>query len=241
MRTELSYFENTYKFEDEASFMACGKDEMGDFVILDRTLFYPQGGGQPSDQGTIQINEISIPVHFVKTFGAEIRHYTDRNYDALIGKKGLCSIKQVLRLQHARLHSAGHLVSNVVEKIYPEWVGVKGHHFPNECYVEFQSKSVGYPDISIALINEEIQKAIKEDHQLKTDQVPSDILQKICSNLPSMLPVGRQIRIVRFGIFPFSPCGGTHVKSLGELKGLEITKYKLKKNTLRVNYQIHEL
>jgi Ser-tRNA(Ala) deacylase AlaX len=238
MRTELSYFEDTYKFEEEASLVTCGKDEKGNFVILDRTLFYPQGGGQPPDQGTIQINEITIPIHFVKMQGDVVRHYTDKNYDALIGQKGLCSIDSARRLYHSRLHSAGHLISNIIEKLYPGWMGVKGHHFPEQCYVEFQSQTNDNPDISIDLINEEIQKLIKEDHKLETDQVPSDTLQKICPNLPYTIPTGRQVRIIKFGDFPFSPCGGTHVKNLRELKGLEITKYKLKGVILKVSYDI---
>lgn len=67
--TQLSYFEDTYKFEDTAVIKANGKDENGDFLILNQTIFYPQGGGQPSDRGTIAVDGVVVPIHSVKYVG----------------------------------------------------------------------------------------------------------------------------------------------------------------------------
>src|ERR1700722_366817 len=141
MQTQLSYFDDTYKFNDHTMIVATNKDDHGHFVILNQTIFYPQGGGQPSDQGTIQVGNVLIPIHSVKSVDNEIRHYTNQSYNHLGGQTGTCIVDQDLRLLHARLHTSGHLISNIIESHYPQWQAVKGHHFPDQCYVEFTAKN----------------------------------------------------------------------------------------------------
>lgn len=238
MSTKLSYFEDTYKFKESAVITATGRDEIGPYVLLDQTIFYPQGGGQPSDSGTMESGHISIPVHLVKCVGTEVRHYTDKDYDQIVGTQVLCSIDPEKRLMHARLHSSGHFISSIVEDIYPEWQAIKGHHFPDQCYVEFSSKFNSTEDISVQLIMKEIKAFIKKDSEITQKLIAGDQLQELCPNLPYAVPKEKQARIVRIGDFPFTPCGGTHIKSLKELEGLEITKYKIKGKSMKINYRI---
>ena len=73
MKTLLSYFEDTYKFKGRAIISAVNKDENGPFIILNQTLFHPQGGGQPSDQGTLQVGDVTIPIHRVRSRSEERR------------------------------------------------------------------------------------------------------------------------------------------------------------------------
>jgi alanyl-tRNA synthetase len=238
MSTKLSYFEDTYKFNELAVITATGRDEIGLFVLLDQTIFYPQGGGQPSDTGTMDSGHIAIPVHFVKCVGSEVRHYTDKDYDQMVGTQVLCSIDPEKRLKHARLHSAGHFISSVVEILYPDWQAIKGHHFPDQCYIEFSSQSNSPEDISVELIMKEIEAFIKMDCKITQKQITGDQLQELCPNLPYAVPQDKQVRIVRMGDFPFTPCGGTHIKSLKELGNLEITKYKIKAKCMKISYRI---
>lgn len=93
--------------------------------------------------------------------------------------------------------------------------------------------------LSEANLTDEIEKYIERDCLLATDQVSDDKVKELCTNLKFNIPQDQIIRIVRIGDFPFSPCGGTHVKSLKELKGLEITHMKIKNRTLKVYYTIH--
>ncbi len=236
MMTHLAYFEDTYKFKDQAILMASSKDENGPFLILDQTIFYPQGGGQPSDHGKIEMGNLTVPIHKVKSISGEIRHYTDQNYNFLIGQTVMCLVDEKTRLLHARLHTSGHLIANMMESLFPQWVGVKGHHFPGECYVEFISKHDASDDLSIDFLNQEIQKVIAKDYLTHTEQAPGDKLQTLCPNLPYNVPRDKPIRLMRIGDFPFSPCGGTHVKSLKELGGLEVTKVKIKQNIMKIYY-----
>lgn len=238
MTTHLIYFEDTYKFTDQAVIQVSNKDENGNFLILNQTIFYPQGGGQPSDQGRIEVGDLVIPIGKVKSVGNEIRHYTDQDYRHLVGQTGTCLVEQKVRLLHARLHTSGHLISNIIEALYPHWLAVKGHHFPGECYVEFNSKKSSSEEISIELINKEIGQFIEKDCLISMDQVSGDKLQVLCPNITYSVPSDQPIRLIRIGDFPFSPCGGTHVKSLKEINDLEITKCKIKKNVMKIYYHM---
>ena len=239
MNTVLSYFKDTYKFNDKATIKASGKDENGYFIILDQTVFYPQGGGQPSDRGLIEIGGIVIPIHIVKFVANDVKHYTDQNYSHLVGQTGICSIDQEMRLLHAKLHTSGHLISNIIEKLYPDWRAVKGHHFPDQCYVEFLSENEDSNNIiSNEIVNDKIKQALEKDDLLTAFEVSGSKLEELCPNLTYSIPNNQSARIVRIGDFPFSPCGGTHVKSLRELKGLQVTKYKIKNNIMKINYQL---
>jgi len=239
MTTYLIYFEDTYKFEDDAFIEATGKDENGDFIILNQTLFYPQGGGQPSDFGTIEVGGVAIPIYKVKCNANEVRHYTDQRYSHFVGQNAKCYLDQNTRILHARLHTAGHLLSNIIENLYSCWKGAKGHHFPGECYVEFTSKNDQFESISLDLVKQEIEKCIEANSLITIDQISSDALQERCPGITYSIPSNQPIRIMCIGDFPFSPCGGTHVKSLKELKGLEISKYKIKGNRMKVHYQLN--
>jgi Ser-tRNA(Ala) deacylase AlaX len=238
MTTYLSYFEDTYKFNEHAVIIASRKDEKGNFIVLNQTIFYPQGGGQPSDQGIIEVGDSVIPIHSVRSIDHEVRHYTDRDYSSFVGQNAKCSLNQETRLLHAKLHTAGHLLSNIIESLYPHWSAVKGHHFPDQCYVEFMSKNDSIDEIPLEFINKQIEQCIEKNCLTSVALVSGDKLKELCPNITYSIPSGQPIRIVRIGDFSFSPCGGTHVKSLKELKGMKITKYKIKKDVIKINYGI---
>ncbi len=238
MATKLSYYEDTYRFEDRAIINATGIDEIGHFILLDQTIFYPQGGGQPSDTGTVKANDILIPIHFVKSIDDEVRHYTEKDYSNCVGVEALCSINPEARIKHAKLHTSGHLISTVVEKLYPQLQAIKGHHFPDQCYVEFSSCSDYLDDFSLQLVQNELEKIIQQDCTTSNIEVSGAQLKELCPNLPYSIPSNKQMRVTRIGDFPYTPCGGTHVKSLKELEGLEITKHKIKGKSLKISYRI---
>ena len=169
-----------------------------------------------------------------------MRHYTDQAYDHFVGQEGTCSLDQETRLLHAKLHTSGHLLSNVIESLGPCWKATKGHHFPGQCYVEFTSKNGHIDNVSLERIHQEIEKFIEVDSVTTVEQVSNQRFQELCPDMPYTLSSDQPIRVIRIGDFPFSPCGGTHVKRLKELKGLEISKYKIKNNMLKIYYHLNE-
>lgn len=78
---------------------------------------------------------------------------------------------------------------------------------------------------------------ISQDKAIKIILVDANEVSKLCPDLPYITPPHATIKLMAIGDFPYQPCGGTHVKSTQDLRGLEVLKFKIKKDTLRVSYQ----
>lgn len=238
MSTKLKYFEDSNLCKDSAVIVTVGSDENGHYLVLDQTIFYPQGGGQPSDCETIKVDNVAIAVHQIKNINDEVRHYIDTKGNHLVGTRASCEIDLEKKLLQARLHTSGHLISNVIERLYPLWQAIKGHHFPEQCYVELSANTLSPIIISIESVQQELESFIEKDHIIFQKQIAGSQLEEICPNLPYALPVDQQVRLIRIGELPFSPCGGTHLNSLKELEGLEITKHRVKGKSMKIYYSI---
>jgi alanyl-tRNA synthetase len=237
METTLNYLINSYIFIDKAMILHTNQDEIGKYITLNQTIFYPQGGGQPCDSGNIQVDDFTIPIRLVKKVKDEVRHYTDQIYVDIANKEAVLMIDQDKRLLHAKLHTAGHLISNIIEKIYAGCQAIKGHHYLALAYVEFIT--TGNPQFVMDEINYHIKEAVNNDYHLANMEVTSEQLLQICPNLPFAIKADKMIRIIRIGDFPFSPCAGTHIKSTAELFGLNVTKIKTSNNNVKVTYQLN--
>lgn len=236
MQTKLAYFDDSYKFSSSSMVTSFAHDENGPSITLDSTIFYPQGGGQPTDVGTIVVDGNVIDVVMVRSVQDQVRHYTKQESGDVLGKTASLKIDEQKRRLYARLHSAGHLLSHAVETLYPYLKAVKGHHYPESPYVEFVSHGDSAALVSLELVNKEIERLIAKQYSIAAIIVSPEQFQQLCpgssfcnSNLP--------IRLVCIGEFPYQPCGGTHVKNIQELSGLIATMQKIKSNTLRITYQ----
>lgn len=217
MPTTLNYFDDSYVFSGSAVVTSQGNDDFGAFVILDCTLFHPQGGGQPFDVGSIEVNDTCAEVVAVKWVQGEVRHYLKTTQADLLGKKVLLTVDETKRRQHARLHSGGHILSLAVETIYPQLKATKGHHFPDGPYVEFTRGEKEYANVDLQLVNDQVKDLVAQ-------------------NLPFSSVLEGETRMVRFGSFAFQPCGGTHVRNTSELFGIVATHQKQKGNILKIKY-----
>lgn len=231
------YYEDTYRFTDQGTIVDSGNDTKGSFIILDRTIFYPQGGGQPADQGYIQIGEVEISIVDVRNVDNEIRHYINHQSTQFVGSNALLYIDPTRRLLNAKLHSAGHLIANIVEQHYQSLKAIKGHHFLGECYVEFICSNTAQ-ELDIELLHDSLLKAINAAYNTKTIYIDSNEIKKFCPNLTYTIPNGESVRLISIANWDYQPCGGTHINSLSELQGLYIIKQKLKANSLKLYYKI---
>jgi alanyl-tRNA synthetase len=195
-----------------AQVVSCSRAEDGRYeVILSATLFHPQGGGQPSDLGTIADARVMRVAHGERA----VVHLCDRPVpegDVRI------EVSAEARALHARLHSAGHLIGYCGAPL--GWRAVKGHHWPGEARVVFEAEA-GAQDASAEAIE-----------QLANAHVASD--------LPRRTSLEGERRMIGFGDLPASPCGGTHVASSGVVGRIRILKVKQKKNELWVHYDLED-
>lgn len=225
-RTTLEYLSDSYIFElSEVTILKIGNDQRGNFIVLDKTIFYPQSGGQPSDTGTLTIDEANeFEVTFASFNNDIVHHYVSQELnDSLIGNKANIKINQERRLNNAKNHSAGHLMGSIVEKLAPELVGVKGFHFPEGPNVEFTGRLT-------SLTSEEL---IKKTNALLIEDIAKNI--KVFETEDESGEKNKN-RMINMGDYEGVPCGGTHLKNVNELQEVVVRKVKFNKGLTRISY-----
>lgn len=198
-----------------------GSDAIGNFVVLDATIFHPQGGGQPSDIGTIDSGRVLLSVHMVKAVEDEIRHYyTSTADEPTAGPIAEVKIDFDRRKLHSRLHSAGHLLDQAVRNFLVEARPLKGYHFPDGPYVEY----TGQLPENVAVFMAQCNAWLAE--RLKQGGVVATVVRDDRS---------RTVAIAEDGPVP---CGGTHVSSLVEIGQVSVHKIKKTREGFRASYRI---
>ncbi|MCZ4057903.1 alanyl-tRNA editing protein [Pantoea sp. LMR881] len=190
--------------------IACEPIEEGRYhVLLEATLFHPQGGGQPADIGTI--GDAQVLNVFQDESG--IVHITDRPVN-----RGMAAIavEAENRQTNTRMHSAGHLIGYVGEQA--GWKAIKANHRPGEGRVVFDAADNGTP-LTVTDFNAQVNRLVN-------------------SKLLRHQYMEGETRKVTWGDLPPYACGGTHVASTEETGTVEITAVKLKKGALSVSYTL---
>jgi len=226
--TELICQIDAYQKECHAKVIELDLENRG--IALDRTVFYPGGGGQPYDTGTLTCGEQAYAVTRVKKTGDQVFHYTSGDEPLpLIGDSILCSIDWERRYQLMRTHTALHVLCGVVFRNYGALV-TGGDMEPLQGRMDFEFETMQkelVEEIETA-VNLEIARA----HQVQVEilprvqafQIPDLIRTKI-----NLLPEGIQkVRVVEIVGLDLQADGGTHVNNTSEIGSLRVTDYKSK-------------
>ncbi len=223
--TKLIYMEEMQKLEDEARVLDVIEEEGRKIMILDQTIFYPQGGGQPYDQGVIENENGKFAVEEVRYFEGAVKHI-GTGYSFQIGEQVELKVDEARRRLHMRLHSGGHLLDMAINKLGLGWKPGKGYHYPEGPYIEYDGN---------------LDDAEKESLQKKIEDTANAIISE---NIPTTIKFlsdqlinGKPARVVLYGDFSV-PCGGTHVANLKDIGHLSIRKMSNKKGLIRVAYQV---
>lgn len=218
------------QLECSATIVDVGNNESGeDTVILEQTVFYPQGGGQPYDTGTIQTPDQSFIFNVAKVrFVDGVVHHIGKveKGKPSIGLEVECTVNSERRKVNTRLHSAGHLIDMVLKKLSVDWRPGKGYHFPEGPYVEYSGSLDGY----------DTEKLMRDIEQECAYLVAKNIPTKVTFD-SSEHESGKPARTVYYGDFGI-PCGGTHVSNLSQIGKVVVRKIKKVKDSIRVSYDI---
>lgn len=232
--TEALYLDNPYLELAEATVTAVGTDGG---LWVDRSIFYPQGGGQPGDVGSIEWG-----TGFVSNIKNAV-YSPDRSSIILIPEDGheLPQLGQTIlqrvdwARRHAlmRMHTAMHLLSVVLP--YPVTGGQVG--------VEEGRLDFDLPDgetVEKVSATQALNALIGADHAVTTEWITDEELAANPALVKTMKvkpPTGAgRVRLVRIGAdIDLQPCGGTHVRSTGEIGEVHITKIE---NKGRINRRV---
>jgi misacylated tRNA(Ala) deacylase len=226
--TNLLYLSDSYL----QSFTArvTGVDEENHGVILDQTAFYPGGGGQPADFGTLTLAGTTFPVKTVRKIGGSIVHQLeDESPLPKIGEPVQGQIDWMHRYQLMRTHTAMHILCGVIFRDYGASVtGGNMEPLKGRMDFEFETMQRELVDEINAAINAEANNTRPVKTRIlpreQAFQIPDLIRTKI-----NLLPEGiQEVRVVEIEGLDLQADGGTHVHNTSEVGQIRVVDYMSK-------------
>ncbi|MCK5152714.1 MAG: alanyl-tRNA editing protein [Spirochaetales bacterium] len=227
-KTELIYYNDPYKVDFRATVLSVEKVSSGENfwdVIMDRTCFYPEGGGQPSDTGLIDGIQVK---HVVKKDG-EVFHRLVSPPN--IGKVD-CKIDWEHRFDYMQQHTGQHILSGALHKLGYGTVSV--HQGENVTTIEIDKSDISKEDLkTIEVLANGI---ISENIKLKSEWVSDSKLEQL--SLRRQAKVSGEIRIISVGEFDMVACGGVHTESTGEIQCVKYLSVEKIRGHARISWKI---
>lgn len=244
--TELGYFQDMFALQSKATVLAIVQEGDRLAVIVDRTILYPQGGGQPCDTGCISTldENIKFSVEDVRTKNGLVHHYgkfeSSEDTSFRIGQEVLLKVDDSRRSLNSRLHSAGHLLDSCMKSVgLGSLEPGKGHHFPDSPFVDYKG-TIPASDIEKkrAELELEANRLVIVGGLVQAVVAPYEDAANLCGGkLPDYIPEESTPRIVTLGGLG-CPCGGTHVADISEIGSIKVTQVRVKKGMTKVSYTI---
>jgi len=222
--TELLYLPDSYLREFEATIA----EVEGSKVVLDRTAFYPQGGGQPSDVGTLLDDQGQIYRVLKVTKKGKVFHKLDREPPP-VGSRVHGEIDWEHRYKLMRTHTALHILCGVIFRDYGASV-TGGNMEPLRARMDFELEHMS-ADFAQE-VEEKINREVEAAHRVKISvlpreeafQIPDLIRTKI-----NLLPEGiREVRVVEIEGLDMQADGGTHVANTSEVGHIRVVGHESK-------------
>ncbi len=238
--TTLSYMTDQYRFEGDATVVGVAQDDKGRMdIMLDATIFYPQGGGQAWDTGMIRSGNGQFTVQEVRFMDGIVHHYGMLSEGAFSeGTKVQLQVDEARRKLNSRLHSAGHLLDEAVRNLGLNWMPTKGNHMPGQCYVEYQGEMTEEGETLRSKIEAEANRLIQAGYSVVAQLVDSEKLPEISHFVLPNMPKDKPARVVTMWGDKGVPCGGTHVRNINEIGLLTVRYVKAKKGDIKVAYEL---
>lgn len=187
-------------------------------VELDRTAFYPEGGGQPSDQGRIEGSNGALSLKIARSQNGTIIHEGSLTGSLEIGDTVECEVKWPRRVKYMRVHTAGHLVHDVLTSHVDGLMALKGRH-GDKAFLEYRGV---VNDAAVSELSDWVNAAVAEDLPVRSWDSSREELEELCESLPTNLPHGKKLRALQIGDFEPMPDGGVHVSSTGQIGEVQI-------------------
>ncbi len=238
-QTKLLYLEDGSKVDAKAIVLSAGEINGKTSIVLDQTIFYAQGGGQPFDTGRIENSNGVFKVEEVRKKDGVVNHvgiFESGKFE--IGGEVKLFVDSERRALNSKLHSAGHVIDAAVRNIGLKLIPGKGYHFPDGPYVEYEGEiPLENREEIRAKLEVEVNRLISSDSEVKVQTVGYRTVEALCDFVPSYLsPADNSIRIVTVAGEFGCPCGGTHVKNISEIGSVKIPKISAKSGKTRVSY-----
>jgi alanyl-tRNA synthetase len=221
------YYQDAYIQSFTAQVIKQDQDSTGDwYIVLNQTAFYPTGGGQPHDIGTLAGQRVIN----VEEINGEIRHYLDSPL-LDFGEKAVGTIDWERRFDHMQQHAGQHILSAAFDNLF-EYRTVGFHLGAELLTIDLETEN---------LTDEQIEKAeglanqiILENIPIETKWVSEEELSQF--TLRKETKVKEDIRLVIIPDFDYNGCGGTHPKATGQVSAIKVLDWERQKKKVRVQF-----
>ena len=222
----LFYYKDAMMKEFKSQVVKTGKDETGNFIVLDNTAFYPTGGGQPHDTGWI--NELEIID--VEKIDEEIRHYTAADVSNISGEIS-GKLHWSRRFDHMQQHAGQHILTAAFVELY-DMATVSFHLGTELVTIDLNVGEVS--EDQLAAVEKRANEIILENRPIETKWVTKEELAQY--KLRKDVKVDEDIRLVIIPDYDYNGCGGTHPTSTGQVGLLKILATEKMKKQIRVHF-----
>ncbi|MEF8978290.1 MAG: alanine--tRNA ligase [Haloarculaceae archaeon] len=234
--TEQLYYEDQNRHQFEAMVLEVFEREEGYDVVLDQTMFYPEGGGQPADHGTLSTDDVTVEVSDVQEIGDVIFHRTDA--DPGKGEFVRGQVDATRRGRLMRHHTATHIVGHAARRVLGDHIrqaGAQKHTTSARLDVKHYQSITREEVTKIERIANEIvmnNASVTQEWLDRNDaeaEFGFDIYQ-------GGIPEGEQIRLIHAGE-DTQACGGTHVSRTGDVGAIKLLgTERIQDGVIRLTY-----
>jgi alanyl-tRNA synthetase len=226
--TAKLYFRDSNLLEFEATVLRVMPSDRGNCVVLDQTAFYPTGGGQPNDLGTL--NQESVLDVYEDESGT-IHHMVETRGSFESGQKVTGVVDRARRLDHLQQHSGQHLLSQA----FVQSCGAETRSFHLGAQTSTIDIDLQTPTIELMRAAEDVANAIVfEDRPMRVHLVNEEEAARLPLRKESA--VTGDIRVIEVEDFDWSPCGGTHASRTGQIGLIAIRSFERAKKMTRVEF-----
>ena len=225
--THLLYYKDAYVKEFDATVIKVLRNENKETaIILDKTAFYPGGGGQPADTGLIEGSTMQVSVAGLYRKGEIVIHNVDRVSGEIKKENRVRGhVNWERRYKLMRIHTGAHLMSQAIRQALGKPVEIVSSGMNCEKarldFTHAYSTHELLPQIE-AIAN----KAVKENRTLKIKLIPRDeaeeYVKRFHESLKTLPPQVTEVRIVEIEDWHACACGGTHVRSTREIGKIKL-------------------
>ncbi len=223
-KTKHLYFDNPYQVRFEANVVKNLSHEGNPAIVLDKTCFYPEGGGQPADKGTLD----GIPVIYVFEKDDQVIHVLEKDVssDAVKGE-----IDWNTRFDHMQQHAGQHILSQCFVQLFD--AATRSFHMGEETStleVDMRNMSEEKAERAERLAND----LIFQNKEIKTRFYRDEDIANVQLRRPPKKT--GDIRVVEVSDFDHTACGGTHPRSTGEIGPIKILRWERIRDNVRLEF-----
>ena len=225
--TELIFQNDSYIQSFNAKIIQV--DDQNHGVVLDRTAFFPGGGGQPADFGILNGQDYTFVVKRAKRTGGKLVHLIDGDRLPKLGSQIQGQIDWEHRYKLMRTHTAMHILCGVIFRDYGASV-TGGNMEPLKGRMDFEFETMQRELVDE--INTNINVEVKKSRSVSWRELPRDEAFRIPDLIRTkinLLPTGiKQVRVVEIDGLDLQADGGTHVRNTSEVGTIRVVDYKSK-------------